>query len=65
VILLPLPLMDRHTFSYSPYPSLNLPVFDPLIGVGLLGLLGPAIASGGGQASHARPPQSIGSERDA
>ena len=65
MILLPLPLMDRHTLSYSPYPSLTLPIFDPLIGVGLLGLLAPAIAGGGNQVSHTRHPQSIGSERDA
>ena len=45
IVLLPLPLMDRSTLYYSPYPSLTLPSFDPFIGLGLLGLLTPAISS--------------------
>ena len=43
-VLLPLPLADRGTLAYSPYPRLILPAFDPLIGLGLLGLLIPAVA---------------------
>jgi len=42
---LPLPLTDRGTLAYAPYPRLSLPAFDPLIGLGLLGLLVPAVAS--------------------
>ena len=49
VILLPLPLMDRGTLYYSPYPRLTLPIFDPLIGLGLLGLLVPAVITTGGR----------------
>jgi len=43
VILLPLPLMDRGTLYYSPYPRLTLPPFDLFIGLGLLGLVVPAV----------------------
>jgi energy-coupling factor transport system permease protein len=43
VVLLPLPLMDRMTLYYAPYPRLTLPAFDPFIGLGLLGLLVPAV----------------------
>jgi energy-coupling factor transport system permease protein len=39
--LLPLPLVDRTTLAYAPFPRLTLPAFDPLIGLGLLGLLVP------------------------
>jgi energy-coupling factor transport system permease protein len=49
VVLLPLPLADRGTLVYSPYPSLTLPVFDPFVGMGLLGLLVPAALTGGGR----------------
>ena len=41
-ILLPLPWVDRATLYYTPYPRLTLPLFDSLIGLGLLGLLVPA-----------------------
>jgi energy-coupling factor transport system permease protein len=43
VVLLPLPLMERGTLYYAPYPRLTLPAFDPLVGFGLLGLLVPAL----------------------
>jgi len=36
-------VVDRGTLYYAPYPRLTLPAFDPLIGLGLLGLLVPAI----------------------
>jgi len=42
VVTLPLPLMDQGALYYSPYPRVTLPVFDPFIGLGLLGLLVPA-----------------------
>jgi energy-coupling factor transport system permease protein len=45
VILLPLP--GRATLAYAPYPRLTPPPFDPLIGLGLLGLLVPVVVSGG------------------
>ena len=60
VVLLPLPLLDRGTLYYAPYPRLTMPAFDPFIGLGLLGLLAPAVVSAGGQASRA---QSLQSER--
>ncbi|HET91706.1 MAG TPA: energy-coupling factor transporter transmembrane protein EcfT [Chloroflexi bacterium] len=41
-VVLPSPL-GRGTLYYSPYPRLTLPVFDPLVGLGLLGLLMPAV----------------------
>jgi len=49
VILLPLPLVNGETLYYSPYPSVTLPVFDPFVGLGLLGLLVPAVVSAAGQ----------------
>jgi len=52
VVLLPLPLIDRGTLYYAPYPRVTLPVFDPLIGLGLLGLLVPAVIITGGRADH-------------
>ncbi|MEE8390744.1 MAG: energy-coupling factor transporter transmembrane component T, partial [Anaerolineae bacterium] len=45
VVLLPLPLVDRATLYYAPYPRLTMPAFDPFIGLGLLGLLVPAVVS--------------------
>jgi energy-coupling factor transport system permease protein len=44
VFLLPIPGLDRGSFYYYPYPKLSLPRFDPLIGVAILGLLGPTLA---------------------
>jgi energy-coupling factor transport system permease protein len=49
VALLPLPLVNRGTLYYSPYPRLSLPPFDPVIGLGLLGLLVPAAVVKRGQ----------------
>ncbi len=43
VVVLP-SLLDWDTVYYTPYPRLTLPLFDPLIGLGLLGLLMPAVA---------------------
>ncbi|MGD1994891.1 MAG: hypothetical protein PVI59_16985, partial [Anaerolineae bacterium] len=43
IALLPLPLIDRSTFGYTPYPDLAIPAFDPLIGIALLGLLLPVL----------------------
>ena len=45
VVLLPLGLADRGTLAYAPYPRLTLPPFDPFIGLGLLGLLVPAVVT--------------------
>jgi energy-coupling factor transport system permease protein len=41
VALLPLPVIDKSTLYYAPYPRLTMPAFDPFIGLGLLGLLAP------------------------
>ncbi len=46
VVLLPLPWIDRATLYYAPYPRLTLPPFDPFVGLGLLGMLAPAMVSG-------------------
>jgi len=40
-----LPFVDRETLYYSPYPRLALPAFDPGVGLGILGLLGPALVA--------------------
>jgi tetratricopeptide (TPR) repeat protein len=45
-LLLPLPIISYDTLTYNPYPSLNLPAFDPFIGILLLGLLTPALVTG-------------------
>jgi energy-coupling factor transport system permease protein len=58
VALLPLPLVNRATLTYSPYPHLTFPVFDPFIGLGLLGLLVPAVVATAGQTDQAQPSQS-------
>jgi len=60
VVLLPLPLADRGTLAYAPYPRLTLPAFDPFIGLGLLGLLVPAVVVTGDPAGRVR---SLRSER--
>jgi energy-coupling factor transport system permease protein len=36
-------ITQRETLAYSPYPQLTLPHFDPVLGLGHLGLLAPAI----------------------
>jgi energy-coupling factor transport system permease protein len=38
-----LPVLDRASIFYYPYPKLSLPAFDPIIGVAALGFLGPAL----------------------
>lgn len=43
ILFAPLPLVDRKSLYYSPYPGLTLPPFDAAIGLGLLGLLLPAL----------------------
>jgi energy-coupling factor transport system permease protein len=43
VLWIPLPFVNRETLSYSPYPRLALPPFDPAAGLGMLGLLVPAL----------------------
>jgi energy-coupling factor transport system permease protein len=53
-VLLPSPL-GRDTLYYSPYPRLTLPVFNPLVGLGLLGLLMPAVVGVGAR----RPPHPL------
>jgi energy-coupling factor transport system permease protein len=42
-----LPPVGQDTLYYSPYPRLTLPIFDPLVGLGLLGLLMPAVVGRG------------------
>ena len=44
LLFLPLPLVDRATLSYTPYPTLSLPPFDPLLGLVLALLAMPALA---------------------
>jgi len=58
VVLLPLPITDSGTLYYAPYPRLALPTFDPFIGLGLLGLLVPAVIITAGQADHVQLPRS-------
>lgn len=41
--VVPLPFGGRATLSYSPYPALALPPFDPIFGASLLLLLVPAL----------------------
>jgi hypothetical protein len=38
-------LTHREMLSYSPYPQLTLPTFNPLVGLALLGLLVPAVVT--------------------
>ena len=42
--LILLPWADRATLTYSPYPALSLPGFDPIIGLALATLALPALA---------------------
>jgi energy-coupling factor transport system permease protein len=44
-VTLVLGLTQREALYYSPYPHLALPEFDPLVGLGTLGLLLPAIVT--------------------
>jgi energy-coupling factor transport system permease protein len=43
VAFLPLLPVDRAALSYSPYPELLAPLFDPLLGLATLGLAAPAV----------------------
>jgi energy-coupling factor transport system permease protein len=52
-----LPWAGSDTLYYSPYPQLTLPAFDPLVGLGLLGLLVPAVV--GRESEKAPRPSSI------
>jgi energy-coupling factor transport system permease protein len=45
VMTLTVALTQREALFYSPYPLLALPQFDPFLGLGILGLLAPAIAT--------------------
>ena len=47
-----LPSAGADSRYYSPYPRLALPVFDPLVGLALLGLLVPAIVSAARAQKH-------------
>ncbi|MBN1955179.1 MAG: energy-coupling factor transporter transmembrane protein EcfT [Anaerolineae bacterium] len=47
LLLVLLPLGGQRTLAYNPYPLLAAPPFDPLVGLGLLGLLAPAAAAPG------------------
>jgi hypothetical protein len=40
-----LPLLNQRSLIYYPYPKLSLPDFDPVIGMMILGLLAPVVAS--------------------
>ena len=42
-------LLDTNPLYYSPYPRLEPPLFDPLVGLGLLALLAPAVAGTAGE----------------
>ena len=52
VVMLP-PRLGRDTLYYSPFPHLSAPGFDPLVGLGLLALLMPALVH---RRSPHRPP---------
>lgn len=41
-LLSPWPGVDRSLLAYYPYPALQLPLFDPILGIATLGLLWPA-----------------------
>jgi len=51
-VLLPSPF-GLNTLYYAPYPRLTLPAFDPWVGLGLLGLLMPALVG----REMGRPPE--------
>lgn len=46
ILILPLPFLEHGTLSYSPYPELVFPPFDPWIGIALLALLVPVVTLG-------------------
>jgi len=43
LVFLPIPIVDRSTLFYTPYPQFNLPPFDVWLGLGLTSLATPAI----------------------
>ncbi|NLF02810.1 MAG: energy-coupling factor transporter transmembrane protein EcfT [Anaerolineales bacterium] len=45
LLLAPLPFVSRETLTYSPYPRLALPALDLGLGLGILGLLVPALVA--------------------
>jgi energy-coupling factor transport system permease protein len=51
-ITLAVALTQRELLYYSPYPRLSLPEFNPFVGMGLLGLLTPAIVATGRKAEE-------------
>jgi energy-coupling factor transport system permease protein len=55
--LLPLPVGDRNSLYYAPYPHLTLPPFDPFIGLGVLGLLVPAAVATAAPANLVQSPR--------
>jgi energy-coupling factor transport system permease protein len=38
-----MPVLDKATLFYDPYPAISLPTFDPLLGITILGLLIPGL----------------------
>lgn len=57
-VTLAVALTQRELLYYSPYPRLSLPDFNPFVGMGLLGLLMPALVATAGQADRAQSLQS-------
>ena len=45
LLTLAVALTQREALNYSPYPHLELPQFNPFVGLGILGLLVPAIVA--------------------
>jgi energy-coupling factor transport system permease protein len=43
ICVLPIPGLNHEVLYYDPYPTLTIPLFDPWIGVALLGLLAPGV----------------------
>lgn len=44
-LLLPFPFLPRESLYYYPYPQLTIPIFEPLIGLLILGWLAPVITT--------------------
>jgi energy-coupling factor transport system permease protein len=43
ICTLPIPGINHEVLYYNPYPTLSVPIFDPLIGMAMLGLLLPGL----------------------
>jgi energy-coupling factor transport system permease protein len=43
ICTLPIPGINHEALYYNPYPTLSVPIFDPLIGMAILGLLLPGL----------------------